>query len=420
MAEQENITALEETDNPNPSNREDNDEGMLTDPTKLVQAIVADRDFISSISTAIMNNIAPQLKHVCENTSAKTVGFSAQTDAVNPGVSFDQPGTAQHSNPGVSDDQTGGLNITNPVVSDDQTGNKRSVEQVIDVEAYSPTTKRVRMNTPTANNMNDITIDTETADGDILSPNSRWEASEELAAFLETATCKPLSKFERRNLVKSSPRPNVNAVYTPLMDEYLKPFVQGITVPDKPLKEMQDHILDVFGPLSTVYENLLAMLESSSSDGIVELDKDSVLNFLTCIKHAMLLAGDATARLSVNRRELILKKINPLMASLAQEHFPNTERQLFGPNFEQRLKTRSETAETIGKASRIGKPFFRAGASRGFQRPRGARQWNQPRQFRPFQPSMSARNSTTFRGRGQSPRFQNPRFQSPRLFKPNQ
>ena len=68
MAEQENITAMEETDNPNPSNREDNDEGMLTDPTKLVQAIVANRDFTSSILTAIMNNIALQLKHVCENT----------------------------------------------------------------------------------------------------------------------------------------------------------------------------------------------------------------------------------------------------------------------------------------------------------------------------------------------------------------
>ena len=142
------------------------------------------------------------------------------------------------------------------------------------------------------------------------------------------------------------------------MDEYLKPFVQGITLPDKPLKEMQDHVLDVFGPLSTIYENLLVMLESCNSGGAVELDKDSVLNFLTCLKHAMLLAGDASARLSVSRRELVLKKINPLMVSLAQEHFPNTERHLFGPNFEQRLKTRSETAETIGKASRLGKPFF--------------------------------------------------------------
>ena len=116
---------------------------------------------------------------------------------------------------------------------------------------------KTRRNTLNENTINDVNIDSDTAEGDILSPNSRWEASEELAAFLETATCKPLSKFERRN--------------------------QGTTLPDKSLKEMQDHVLDVFGPLSTVYENLLVMLESCNSDGAVELDKDSVLNFLTCL-----------------------------------------------------------------------------------------------------------------------------------------
>jgi hypothetical protein len=151
---------------------------------------------------------------------------------------------------------------------------------------------------------NDVNIDTEKTEGDILSPNSRWKAREELSAFLETATSKPLSKFHRRNLVKITPRPDVNAVYTPSMDGYLKPFVLGITLPDRSLKEMQDHILEVFGPLSTVYENLLAMLESSNSDRVVELDKDSSLNFLTCIKHAMLLAGDVTARLSVTAESL--------------------------------------------------------------------------------------------------------------------
>ena len=114
------------------------------------------------------------------------------------------------------------------------------------------------------------------------------------------------------------------------------------------------------------------------------------------------------------------KRFNPLMVSLAQEHFPETERQFFGPNFEQRLKTRSQTAETIGKASRMGKPFFRGGASRGFQRPRGGRQWNHYRQFRPFQPNTTTRGSTILRVRGQSTRFQSPRFQSPRFFKPNQ
>jgi hypothetical protein len=55
-----------------------------------------------------------------ENTSAKTVGFSAQTHTMNPRVSFDQTGTVQKSNPGVSDDRTGDINTSNPVVSDDQ------------------------------------------------------------------------------------------------------------------------------------------------------------------------------------------------------------------------------------------------------------------------------------------------------------
>ena len=267
-------------------------------------------------------------------------------------------GTVQRSNPGVSDDQTVDLNTSNPVVSDDQTGSKRSEQQVIVVETYTPAIKRARFNTLSENNINDTNIGTEKTEGDILSPNSRWKVNEELSAFLETATSKPLSKFDRRHLVKTTPRPDVNAVYTRSMDGYLKPFVLGITLSDRPLKEMQDHILDVFGPLSTVYENLLALLGSSNSDGVVELDKDSILNFLTCIKHAMLFAVDETARLSVNRRELVLKKVNPFMVSLAQEHFSDTGRQLFGPSLEKRLKTRSETAETIGKASTIGKPFF--------------------------------------------------------------
>ncbi len=68
----------------------------------------------------------------------------------------------------------------------------------------------------------------------------------------------------------------------------------------------------------------------------------------------------------------MLKKINPLLASMAREHFPDAERKLFGPGFEQRLKTRSETADTIEKAAKVstpgqGKPFFRGIAFRGRQ-----------------------------------------------------
>ena len=144
---------------------------------------------------------------------------------------------------------------------------------------------------------------------------------------------------------------------------------------------MQDIILDTFGPLCTIkmFENLLVMLDNLGSNGVVQLDKSSINCFLSCVKLALLIAGDASASINVNRRELVLKKINPLLASMAQEHFPDAERKLFGPGFEQKLKTRSETADTIEKAAKVsapgrGKPFFRGIAFRGRQSTRGGRQ----------------------------------------------
>ena len=185
--------------------------------------------------------------------------------------------------------------------------------------------------------------------------------------------------------MKAYTRPNVDVVYTPSLDEYLKPFIQGVAGPNKPLKELQDKVLDIFGPLCTVYENLISMMNTTGSDSAIELEKDSISAFLMFIKHAMLMAGDVSTHIANNRREAVLKKVNPLLNSLANEEFVDTKRQLFGPGFEQHLKARSETAETLGKASRIGKPFFRGTASRGFPRARRGRQWTTFQTFRPSQ-----------------------------------
>ncbi len=70
----------------------------------------------------------------------------------------------------------------------------------------------------------------------------------------------------------------------------------------------------------------------------------------------MLMAGDVSTHIANNRREAVLKKVKPLLNSLANEEFVGTKRQLFGPGFEQHLKARSETAETLGKA--LENPFF--------------------------------------------------------------
>ena len=83
------------------------------------------------------------------------------------------------------------------------------------------------------------------------------------------------------------------------MDDYLKPLIPGIMAPDKSLKDMQDNILDTFGPLCTMFENLLVMLDNLGSNGVVRLDKSSINCFLSCVKHVLLLAGDASASINI-------------------------------------------------------------------------------------------------------------------------
>jgi hypothetical protein len=56
MAEQENISELENVVNPDPSTREDSMEGRMD----LVQAVVADQGFIAKLASAIMAQMASQ------------------------------------------------------------------------------------------------------------------------------------------------------------------------------------------------------------------------------------------------------------------------------------------------------------------------------------------------------------------------
>ena len=94
----------------------------------------------------------------------------------------------------------------------------------MDVDECSTPAKRVRdsgdvaLELETNNELEELETD------NMLSPNSRWEASEGLSQFLESAV-KRLNKFERKMLVKTYPRPNVDVAFTPAMDEYLKPFI---------------------------------------------------------------------------------------------------------------------------------------------------------------------------------------------------
>ena len=222
-------------------------EGKNPSSTELAQAIVADQGFITQLSLAIMAQMAPQLRSVNTHNTAVLQGQADGSQS--PGVSQDQTGTQTFTLPGVSYDQTGPNEQSNPTVSQDRSGTvKRARAHVIDVDVDECLTaaKRVRasgdvaLELETNNELEELETD------NMLSPNSRCEASEGLSQFLESAV-KRLNKFDRKMLVKTYPRPNVDVAFTPAMDEYLKPFIQGVTTPDKPHKELQDKVLDILG-----------------------------------------------------------------------------------------------------------------------------------------------------------------------------
>ena len=89
----------------------------------------------------------------------------------------------------------------------------------------------------------DDSFDTSNEEDQDVNSASRWQASEQLASFLGTLH-KPLTAFERTTICRKYPRPDVDAIYTPILDTYLSSLVPGDKAVDKEKKFLQDRLLD--------------------------------------------------------------------------------------------------------------------------------------------------------------------------------
>ncbi|PFX34455.1 hypothetical protein AWC38_SpisGene717 [Stylophora pistillata] len=106
-------------------------------------------------------------------------------------------------------------------------------------------------------------LNTEPLASDDSTSAARWAANEELSSFLELVARKPLTNFERKTMCCEYPRPNVDAVYTPELDDYSATLVQGGKAIDKDNCFLQDKVLDITGPLCMLFEHLTATSDSS-------------------------------------------------------------------------------------------------------------------------------------------------------------
>jgi hypothetical protein len=225
MAEKENHL---ETIQPNPS--EIVSSINKTTPGALVQALVADQSTFSALSQAILAAIKEDLpSHEIARSQLEKV-------AVPVGQST--------------------KNSTEESVDQTVRANKRPLPIDVIVVDESNQAKRARSDSYTSDEQESrISPDEEGDFEGVLSPNSRWEASEELDALLNVIL-KPLQRFERRTIIKEFPRPASEAAFTPSLDTYLTSMISGVKNPDNSLKDTQDKILDILGPLCKMYENI--------------------------------------------------------------------------------------------------------------------------------------------------------------------
>ena len=156
---------------------------------------------------------------------------------------------------------------------------------------------------------------------------------------------------------------------------------------DGDLQKIQALVLDVSAPLL----ELLAVTEPGAEDPPCRPRE--------AVEDAVRMLGNAVGHVSKIRRRRILKACNPDVHDLADneelftEAFPN----LFGPQFETKMKERAESVKLLKRSQNVqsGAPkrFFRGG--RSFNAQRGGGQ--------PYRGSSATFQGNTFRPRGTFP-----------------
>ena len=181
-----------------------------------------------------------------------------------------------------------------------------------------PPTKRPRLENTTSNTARVVEVEDEyealpdnsqghnetfeSEDDPLELTAQRWQASEELSALLDVCFAKPLSRFDKRQLIKSCPRPNVDCgVYTPVLDHSLADLVPKCKVDDKALRKTEDLLLDVTGPIAMLcYEMVLQGQEHPAN-----LDLSAIMG---CLTKSFQLLGNVNDRIRNKRRAQVLSK----------------------------------------------------------------------------------------------------------------
>ncbi|XP_040261447.1 uncharacterized protein LOC120977521 [Bufo bufo] len=163
--------------------------------------------------------------------------------------------------------------------------------------------------------------------------SAEWLPLDHVAQYLAARVRCPLTKEARNKLKAECPRPIVaNKVCdTPSVDPKMVQFLaksgwnprRGL---ESALKATQDKLLDLFGPLTKIFE-----LAEIARETDTPVDPEDLRGW---VQRAICIAGNVNTSLSIERRKAILFKIEPKLVNLAlTEAGGEAQGLLFGESF---------------------------------------------------------------------------------------
>ena len=237
-----------------------------------------------------------------------------------------------------------------------------------------------------------------------VEPKDAWSPPSPMVSFLEKHFNRTLEEDEREAILKDFPKPHCKTIIAPRLDDQVREQLKRKGKDpnfgaEKSLFKIQDQLLDVVGPLTCLWADLL-----NKEAGVTPEDT------LLLVQRALVLVGSVSHSITLERRKIAWSRINPKLKSLASEEYNERESNLFGPGFLEKASNRLEVEKTLDKVANQGK----AGPQK---RPRYDRDKSDLRSFLAKGASAQCGGSKT--GRQNNLHSSYTKFRSNKYFKPN-
>ena len=174
-----------------------------------------------------------------------------------------------------------------------------------------------------------------------------WDAGEIINSFIEKHFKRAMTMEEREAIMKDFPKPSCPALRTPKIDDDIKKQIKragkdphfGV---EKSLYKFQEQILEMAGPLTCLWADLLNQDATVKPEDVILL-----------LQRVLVILGSASHNISQERRRVAWSRTNPATNSLPDisEETKGKETTLFGAGFLERASKRLEEEKALAKVT---------------------------------------------------------------------